>query len=327
MTSKLNFIEVASSHAPETLSAVVADGLARPQKSLPCRLFYDSTGSHLFERICELPEYYLTRTEHRILSDSADAMAASVGNEVALIEFGSGSSCKTRLLMDALLARQDRLHYVPIDISREFLRASALTLLSEYDRLTVTAVAAEYDDSLPALPSHAGPRLFLFLGSNIGNFTHLEAIDFLARLRQRMQSQDRLLIGVDLRKDPAIIEAAYNDALGVTAAFNKNLLARINAELGADFDLDRFEHAAPFVAAESRIEMRLISRCRQTVRLPSVDKKFAFEAGEFIHTENSHKYTLAGFAALCKDACLEIQNDWLDPQAWFAVVLLRPRNL
>ncbi|HLV81672.1 MAG TPA: L-histidine N(alpha)-methyltransferase [Chthonomonadaceae bacterium] len=320
----LNLITVPASHRPETLSALVASGLSKPQKRLPCRLFYDAAGSQLFERICALPEYYLTRTDHRILEDHAAEIVAAAGDDVTLVEFGSGSSCKTRLLIEALLAWQRHLHYVPIDISREFLHESARALQSDYEGLAVTAIAAEYDDSLQALPDHHGPRLFLFLGSNIGNFTREEAAGFLRRIAQRMQPQDRLLVGIDLMKDIQIIEAAYNDSLGVTAAFNKNLLARINREMGADFDLDQFEHQAPFIEREARIEMRLVSRRRQAVCLPAEDLLLHFEAGEYIHTENSHKYTLDGFAALCATAGLEFQQTWRDARAWFAEVLLRP---
>lgn len=322
----LNLITVPASHQPETLFALVASGLSGSQKSLPCRLFYDPIGSQLFERICALPEYYLTRTEHRILENHAAEIVAAAGDDVALIEFGSGSSCKTRLLIEALLAWQRHLHYVPIDISREFLRESALALQSDYEGLAITAIAAEYDDSLAALPEHHGPRLFLFLGSNIGNFTREEAAGFLERIARRMQPQDRLLVGIDLMKDVRLIEAAYNDSLGVTAAFNKNILARINREMDADFDLDQFEHHAPFVEREARIEMRLVSRRRQTVRLPAEGLQVHFEAGESIHTENSHKYTLGGFGALCAAVGLDIQQTWQDERAWFAEVLLRPSS-
>jgi dimethylhistidine N-methyltransferase len=299
-------------------------GFPAPQKTLPCRFFYDDAGSHLFERICQLPEYYLTRTEQKILEDRAPKMIAAAGGDLALIEFGSGSSCKTRILLDAVLDRQRRLHYTPIDISSEFLRASALSLLAAYDRLFVTALAAEYNDAIPLLPGHDGPRLILFLGSNIGNFEHEEAVGFLARIRRQMQKRDRILIGVDLVKERRILEAAYNDAAGVTEAFNKNLLLRVNRELGANFDPDRWEHAAPFVEEASRIEMRLVSPNRQAVFFGAFEQKVSFEEGEFIHTENSHKYTLASFAALCAAAGLGIQERWLDERKRFAVMLLKP---
>jgi L-histidine N-alpha-methyltransferase len=312
-------------HAEE-LSQVVAEGLSAAPKRLPCRYFYDTAGSHLFERICQLPEYYLTRTEQSILECGAEEIAEAAGRDVMLVEFGSGSSCKTRILMEAFLARQRRLHYVPIDISREFLRASALALLSDYDRLTITAVAAEYNDGIEHLPTHNGPRLILFLGSNIGNFAPDEAAAFLERVRSNTTGDDRMLVGVDLLKSPSIIEPAYNDSAGVTEAFNKNLLLRVSRELGADFNPDCFEHSAPLVDGPPRIEMRLVSRRNQTVTIRAIGRAFDFRQGEYIHTENSHKYSPAAFEAICRDAGWRVQERWTDDQEWFAVALLRPEG-
>jgi dimethylhistidine N-methyltransferase len=249
-----------------------------------------------------------------------------VGGDIAIVEFGCGSAFKTRLLLDAAVVRQTGLHYMPIDISAEFLRDSAVGLLRDYDDLTVTAIAAEYNDGIAHLPEHVGPRLILFLGSNIGNFVRSEAVAFLARVRSAMRTVDRMLVGIDLVKDRAIIEAAYNDAQGVTEIFNKNLLVRVNAELGGEFDLDQFSHHAPYVEPENRIEMRLISRGAQSVRIAGLGREFTFEEGEFIHTENSHKYTLDAFASLSEDAGLGVEEFWHDPRHWFAVVLLRPRG-
>lgn len=322
--ARLDFIRVDASHRPETLRDIVEEGLSAPQKRLPCRYFYDTAGSHLFERICRLPEYYPTRTEQGILERYAPEIIAASGRDLTVVEFGSGSSCKTRLLLTAALDRQAQLRYVPIDISADFLRDSALILLSEYDRLNITAVAAEYNDGIDALPASDGPRLILFLGSNIGNFTHDEATAFLTRIRRRMRPQDRLLVGVDLLKDRSIIKAAYNDAEGVTALFNKNLLSRINSELEGEFDLNAFDHYAPFVEAESRIEMRLVSRREQSVRIGALNREFKFAKGEYIHTENSHKYSLERFRALSRDAGLEVQSRWLDEKEWFAELLLSP---
>jgi len=321
--AQMRFIEIPVSHPSAALPEVVAEGLSSPNKWLCCRFFYDSLGSQLFERICQLPEYYLTRTERALLERVASEIVQAAGDNLALIEFGSGSSCKTRLLLQAALERQRTLHYTPIDISADFLRASCHSLLSDYGGLTVTALAAEYNDAIAALPDHAGPRLLLFLGSNIGNFTHAEASDFLTRVQKQMQPQDSLLVGVDLLKDRAVIEAAYNDAEGVTAAFNKNLLARINRELDADFDLNAFAHHAPFVEAQSRIEMRLISLRRQVVRVGALKRDFVLERGEIIHTENSHKYSLSRFAALCRSAGLALQAWWLDEREWYGLLLLK----
>lgn len=321
---RLDFLEAPSRHLPLPFETIVSQGLAASQKNLPCRFFYDMPGSHLFEQICGLPEYYPTRTEQAILQRHAHELVALAGADLTLVEFGSGSSVKTRLLMEALLARQSHLHYLPIDISRDFLRHSAQELLAAYPGLSITAIAGEYNDALDALPPSDGPRLFLFLGSNIGNFEREEAVAFLKRIRSRMQPEDRLLVGVDLVKDHATLEAAYNDAAGVTAAFNKNLLERCNRELEADFDLNQFDHHAPFLHAESRIEMRLISRCDQTVTLGATGERFDFRAGEILRTEYSHKYTLNDVYALCYQAGLETMACRQDEKGWFNVSLLFP---
>jgi len=327
--SGVNLIEIPVHRPEQSFSSAVAEGLSNAQKTLPCRFFYDVVGSELFEQICELPEYYPTRTEHQILERYARDMIKAVDdenhkNEVALVEFGSGSSFKTRILMNALLARQGHLDYTPIDISSDFLLDSSLTLLSEYQRLSITAIAAEYNDALRVLPElHAQPRLFIFLGSNIGNFVRQEAVALLAKMGHQMRAEDRLLIGFDLVKDRDILFAAYNDAAGVTADFNKNLLARINRELGGDFDLDQFAHDAPFVEEHARIEMRLISRCAQSVYIEALEQSFSFSEFEYIHTENSHKYSPESFATLCDAAGLAIQEEWVDERTWFEMALLR----
>ncbi|HLK61375.1 MAG TPA: L-histidine N(alpha)-methyltransferase [Chthonomonadaceae bacterium] len=322
--SRLEYSQVLSTQQSLPFCAVVAEGLSAPRKRLPCRFFYDRAGSELFERITRLPEYYLTRTEQAILERFAPEMIAAAGENIALVEFGSGSSGKTRLLLEAALAQQERVHYLPIDISGDFLYASSLELLAEYDRLTITALAAEYLDGIAALPRLDVPRLILFLGSSIGNFTTDEAVAFLTHVRSQMAPQDRLLIGVDLLKERSIIEAAYNDAEGVTAAFNKNLLVRINHELGGRFDLDAFDHYAPFVEAESRIEMHLVSRKPQVAPIAALEHSFSFQEGETIHTENSHKYSLSGFVALCRRAGLTLQARWHDDREWFGLLLFQP---
>jgi dimethylhistidine N-methyltransferase len=321
---RLRVITPPASHRAVSLAEVVLDGLSAGQKHLPCRFFYDLEGSRLFERICELPEYYLTRTEQSILSGHASEMVEAAGRDLAIVELGSGSSSKTRLLLEAALGRQRTLHYAAIDISREFLLHSAEALIGEYENLDVTAIAAEYGDGLSAVPRHNGPRLFLFLGSNIGNFRTQDAVEFLSGIRDVMAPYDRILVGIDLVKERSTIEAAYNDSEGVTERFNKNLLRRINRELGGRFNLDCFLHEAPFIEDESRIEMRLTSRRNHSVSVAALDRDFAFGENEFILTEYSHKYTAAGFTALAMDAGLQIQEIWSDPKEWFAVVLLKP---
>lgn len=323
MSHNFRFIDVPPGHPQEKLCSVVAAGLTLSPKHLPCRFFYDTVGSHLFEQICALPEYYLTRTEQSLLSRYADQMVEAAGADMMLAELGSGSSSKTRLLIRTLLTHQSTLHYVPIDISADFLRASCYELLDDYQGLTITGIAAEYNDGIRALPEHNGPRLILFLGSNIGNFERDEAVRFLERIRARMTPCDRILIGVDLVKDRRVLHAAYNDAAGITAQFNKNLLVRINRELDGGFHLDRFHHDAPYNEAKSRIEMHLRSDRRQTVTVDYLEQSFDFAQEETIHTENSHKYTPGTFAALCAEAGLTIQERWTDEREWFAVMLLR----
>lgn len=320
----LNLIKALQQDSQQSLKDAVAEGLKRTQKSIPALYFYDTAGSQLFEQICKLPEYYPTRTEQKILADTARDIIGTVPGQVELVELGSGSSFKTRVLIDAILANQIHLHYIPTDISTDFLLESAISLKNEYEPLSITAIAAEHNDALRLLPDGGSQsRLFLFLGSNIGNFEPKETINFIGQIRRRMREEDRLLMGFDLVKDHQVFFDAYNDKAGVTAAFNKNLLVRINRELGGDFDFDLFDHYAPFVEEDSRIEMRLISRCDQLVYVAGLEEVFNFEPGEYIHTENSYKYTLEGFGSLCETAGMEMQDYWLDKRGWFAVGLFR----
>lgn len=320
---RFRFIRIPSRADGDTLAGAVGTGLAQARKSLPCRFFYDEAGSRLFEEICRLPEYYPTRTEEGILQRCAGEIIGAIGGDVALSEFGSGSSAKTRLLIEAILERQERLVYVPIDISAGFLEESARALLERYRRLWLTAIGAEYNDAIPHLPRHRGPRLLLFLGGNIGNLDEPDAIAFLAWVAAEMEPRDRLLVGFDRIKDAAIIEAAYNDVAGITEAFNKNLLSRINRELEGGFDLHEFEHVAPFVAERSRVEMRLVSRRPQTVPVGALGQEFVFREGEPIHTESCHKYTLEVFERQANAAGLRLEELWSDRLDWFSLALLR----
>ncbi len=321
---RLRFVDVRGEEPPEGLCDTVYRGLTSTPKTLPPRLFYDHEGSGIFEAITDLPEYYPTRTEAAILERHAAEIVARAGEGLTMLEFGSGSSRKTRLLIEAVLERQGALEYVPIDISRAFLRESSEALLSEYKGLTITALAGEYFDAANAMPPADGPRLILFLGSNIGNLSNDEAIEFLSRVRKGMGPADRLLIGTDLVKDVATLEAAYDDAQGVTARFNLNLLERINRELGGRFDSGAFRHAAPWDSEHDRIEMRLVSLADQRVRIDDLDTEFAFAEGEVIVTEWSQKYTPTSFTALCDAAGLEIVARWTDDREWFAEWMLGP---
>lgn len=290
-------------------------GLSQPARSISPKFFYDVAGSALFDRICELPEYYPTRTELRILTECAPEIAAQIGSDAEIIEFGAGSLTKIRLLLDALPAPR---RYVPIDISGEHLNAAAERLRADYPRLEVQPMVADYTMPLvlPAREKGFGQRVGFFPGSTLGNFSPAEALSFL-QLAFRLLRGGGLLLGVDLVKDPALLHAAYNDAEGVTAAFNLNLLRRANTELGSDFDLDGFWHEAFYNAPQRRIEMHLVSRRAQEVMLDG--QRFAFEEGDTIHTENSHKFTIEGLRALAMKAGFRPAAVWTDPQRLFSV--------
>ena len=291
-------------------------GLSRSPKTLPCKFFYDERGSQLFDRICELDEYYVTRTELSILRTRMDEIAGVCGSEAIVVELGSGSSLKTRLLLDHLDAP---VAYMPIDISRAQLIESAEVLNREYASVQILPVCADYSQPLllPTPSRAAARRVIYFPGSTIGNFTPLEAEDFLRRIASWCRPGDGLLIGVDLRKDAEVLRRAYNDSSGVTAAFNLNLLRRANEELEADFDLNLFEHHAIYDSACGRIEMRLVSQRDQQVRVAG--RTFDFERGEFITTEYSYKYRLADFQALSSRAGWEPVKSWTDKNNWFSV--------
>jgi len=301
-------------------SEVIA-GLARAQKQISPKFFYDQRGSEIFDRICELPEYYPTRTETAILRQSATEMAQLLGPDCLLIEYGSGSSRKVRPLIDQLVSPAG---YLAIDISRDHLRSSAETLATQYPDLDVFAVCADYtaDFELPAEAlEHAANRAIFFPGSTIGNFSPQGAVAFLKLAAGEAGPGGRMLVGVDLKKDPDILHAAYNDAEGVSAEFNKNLLTRINSELGADFDLDAFEHVAFYEPDLGRIEMHLRSPTEQQVRVG--DQVVSFETGETIHTENSYKFTVDEFQALAAEAGWLAEKVWTDKGALFSVHCLR----
>jgi dimethylhistidine N-methyltransferase len=304
------------------MRAEVLAGLALPQKRIAPKFFYDVEGSRLFDAICALPEYYPTRTEIGILRRHGAEMAGQLGRDALLVELGSGSSVKIRVLLEALRPAV----YMPVDISRAHLLQSANALAAVFPDLQVHAVCADY--SVPfALPvnDHAHARAAFFPGSSVGNFEPADAERFLRRVGELLGPGGRLLIGVDLLKDVQVLEAAYNDADGVTAAFNINLLARINRELDADFNLARFRHFAFFNADESRIEMHLISNLEQSVRVAG--RTFEFREGESIHTECSYKYSVDGFQALARRAGFEPEQVWTDARPLFSVHCLAFRGI
>jgi dimethylhistidine N-methyltransferase len=304
----------------------VRAGLTATPKHLSCCYFYDREGSLLFEEICKLPEYYLTRAESEILETHADEIAAQLPAGVRVVELGSGYSVKTRLLLAAVLRRQPRLQYVPVDICSVALQEAALALRREIPNLEITALAAEYHDALGYLKTlPPQPQIVLWLGSNIGNFHRDEAAAFLEQVREPLASADRLLVGIDLRKNRAVLEPAYDDARGVTAEFNLNLLARINRELEADFDLNAFRHRAIYDEEAGRIEMYLVSARPQCVRLAGIGLQVEFAAGETIHTENSYKYSQTEIDTVVDEAGLRRACHWLDSAGRFSVNLLAPK--
>jgi dimethylhistidine N-methyltransferase len=290
------------------------EGLSASPKSLPCKFFYDAEGSALFDRICEVPEYYPTRTEMGLLGRHAAEIADVMGDDIALIEFGAGALSKVNLLLDALASPRA---YVPIDISGDYLRAMAAKLATLRPGLCVKPVVADFTKPL-ALPAELGQarRIGFFPGSTIGNMDAAEALAFLRKAAAVLRGGG-MLIGVDLVKDPQILHAAYNDAAGVTEAFNKNLLARANRELGAGFDLDRFAHYAFYNPAPQRIEMHLMSLGEQCITVAGHELRFA--DGETIHTENSHKYSVDGFRALAVQAGFTPKQVWTDPERLFSL--------
>lgn len=307
---------------PEPLHSDIRLGLRRFPKRLPSKYFYDVRGSQLFDQICELEAYYLTRCELQIMRRHTDEIVSCLPPAGVLIEFGSGSSIKTRQLLDRL---SDLRAYVPIDISGEHLLITAGQLQQRYRRLEVLPLIADFtaEAKLPPLPN-AAPRTVYFPGSTIGNFEPHDARKLLQRAADLVGAHGRLLIGIDLRKEPAVIEAAYNDLQGVTAEFNLNLLRRINRELKADFQLEHFEHEAPYDALAGRVEMRL--RCTSAHTVQIAGERFTFQQGETIHTEYSHKYTVEGFAEMAEKAGFVLRGQWLDERQHFAVLLLQNRS-
>jgi dimethylhistidine N-methyltransferase len=301
--------------------ADVIDGLTGFPKALPCKYFYDAAGSALFERICALPEYYLTRAELEIMAADAGEMAAALGAGVLLVEPGSGASRKTRLLLQHLV---DPVGYVPVDISPSALVAASRELLRAFTRLEVLPVCADFSEpfELPLPRRRPGRTVVYFPGSTIGNFDPPRAVTLMRRLGAMCGASGAVLVGVDLDKSRAALEAAYSDAQGVTAEFNQNVLRRINTELGANFNLDGFAHRAFYNEGHRRIEMHLEALAEQTVEVGG--RSFRFRKGERIHTESSYKYSLAGFEQLARRAGFAVRRVWTDEAARFSVQLLTP---
>jgi dimethylhistidine N-methyltransferase len=306
-------------HKPTALSLynAVIDGLSRDVKSIPPKFFYDRRGSELFDQICEQPEYYLPAVECRMLTELADEIASLIGPGRVLIEPGAGSACKVRLLLDALKPSA----FVPMDISFDYLKASARSLSGEFPWLPIHATCIDFTHSMP-IPDAApeDPRLVFFPGSSLGNFNRQEVRRFLGLVAETLGQDGMLLIGVDTKKSQGVLNAAYNDAAGVTADFNLNLLHRLRHELDVELDPDVFEHRAFYNSDEGRVEMHLVSTCHQTLCIDG--HRFEFREGESLHTENSYKYAPDEFIVLAEQNGFQPVRHWVDPQGLFAIYLL-----
>ena len=299
----------------EELEALIA-GLTQPQKTISPKYFYDETGSGLFDDITTLPEYYLTDTELAIMNTHVDEMTRLLGEQASLIEFGAGSGMKTRLLLEHMHAPAA---YVPVDISEEHLLESQQSIQADFPNIEVIPVAADFLHPFDLPNPRTMPRrnVVYFPGSTIGNFEYDDALELLRVMHTEAGEGGALLIGVDLQKDASVIDAAYNDSAGVTAAFNINMLRHLNREFGSDFDLDAFEHRATYDVDNGRVVVELVSSRRQTVHLGDAD--IAFAEGESIITEYSHKHTLDGFARMISAAGFRVERVWTDPKRWFSV--------
>ena len=317
----------ADSPSRATIADDVRAGLTDSPKRLPPYLFYDEAGSHLYERITELPEYYLTRAETEILlahaPDVIERVLRAGGGPLSVIELGAGSATKTEILLRALLARQERCLYLPVDVDKTVLERAERRLGTTLPRVSVRALAMTHEESLGALAEIPPPRLVLFLGSSIGNLSDEEATALLKAIRDALGGETWLLLGTDLQKSPSVLQAAYDDASGVTAAFNKNVLLRINRELGGHFDLDRFRHVARWNASASRVEMHLESIGAQEVNVDGLGLRVRLEAGETIHTESSAKYDLPSVERLLAAGGFRLEETRQDAERRFAVHLAR----
>ena len=322
-SERLQFYLMNVEQQHEAFARDVAQGLAAPQKTLPAKYFYDARGSQLYEQICDLPEYYPYRAERDILATYATDIYAVIGH-LPLVEFGPGNAAKTRYLLTTYEHAGRPFLYCPVDISRAALEASAEKLLAEYPHLSIRAMHADFAGNPGIIGAfHLDKKAIAFFGSNLGNFTREESLDFLRGAAAMMAPEDVFLLGIDLKKPLTFLLPAYDDAQGVTAAFNLNLLHRINRELGANFHVQGFEHFVLYNEEHGRIEMHLRSRWAQQVTIAKTEQIIRFAAGETIHTENSYKYSLEDIRALGHRADLALHRTWFDRQHYFLLALLR----
>ncbi len=325
VSSKLQYFKPHATKIEKTFAEEISSSLNHDSKFISPKFFYDKKGSDLFEKICSLPEYYPTRTEISILRKLQPELSSYIDEDFRLVELGSGTSVKTRLILDVLTKLQDSVDYFPIDIS-EILTESSEELLKNYDGLHITGIIDTYEGGLEFLKNFDKKKnLIIFLGSSFGNFSPNDGFEFLKKIHSTMKSGDLFLIGLDLIKDKQILESAYDDSQGVTAKFNLNILSRINDELDADFNLKNFSHLAIYNKEKQRIEMYLKSLVNQSVIISKSDLLLNLEKDELIHTEHSHKYKLSQIHELLDSVGFEIKHTWLDDKKYFSLTLVSKR--
>ena len=319
----LKYFKPTKNSTTTTFAEEIRNTLQHPKKSISPKFFYDESGSKIFDEICLLPEYYPYNAETEILNEIEQKLLPYLYEEFHLVELGSGSSVKTRLLIDVLLKSQKHLQYFPIDIS-EILDQSAKNLCKHYPNLSVTGVVDTFENGLDFIENYdTKPNLITFLGSSFGNFDKSDGIKFLKKISSLMKSNDLFLIGLDLKKDQEILHNAYNDSQNITAKFNLNILKRINAELGANFNLEKFEHHAIYNEEKGRVEMYLRSLSEQSVIVQKSELSLTLSKDELIHTENSHKFSIKQIESLLQDTNFEKLEIWLDSRKYFALVLAK----
>ena len=325
VSERLSCRAVGASQTRDTLLEEAYAGLLQEPRSLPPKYFYDARGSILFDQICDTPEYYLTRTEDDLLARFAEAVIGST-RPTSIVEFGSGTARKTRHLLTACVSQGYPIVYAPLDVCREVLLESSETLLRDYRSLHITALVGDYHAELSRLPTIGGGRLFVFLGSTIGNLTQTDALTFLHRLRAEMGRSDRLLLGLDRVKDAAILHAAYNDRAGLTAEFNRNVLRVLNRDLAADFSLDGYHHHACYNPSAQQIEMYLIAKEAQRVTIAAFDRSFHLDEGDAIQTEISRKFTYSAIDRLLRAGGFRIEEHFEAENGYFSLVLAGPNT-
>ena len=319
---RLCYYELPKNKFQKTFAQELSFSLNQKQKSIHPKFFYDKNGSKLFEEICKLPEYYLTRTEISILAQLYDKLPSHLNGDFRLVELGSGSSKKTRILISILERLHKHIEYFPIDISK-ILKESSTVLLDNYKNLHMTGIIDNYESGLEFIKNYDNKKnLIAFLGSSFGNFDYEHGLEFLHKINSSMKKNDLFLIGLDLAKDKTVLECAYNDSLGVTARFNLNVLSRINSELGSNFNLNKFAHHAFYNESQSKVEIYLRSLENQIVKIPKAGMVLQIKQDELIHTENSHKYTIPKIREMFSITGFQIRDIWFDKKQYFCLVLL-----